>query len=112
MKSSFFLIVMAALGINTIVAQDIPVHSGLDMMLINGEYDRLIDTCRQILVYDSLNPGVYYKMGLAYQNNLEDELSLACFNEAAKLDPITECIISCWGRDIMAKGNTTWRNPF
>ncbi len=87
MKSIFILIVMAALGINTIAAQDIPVNSGLDMMLIHGEYDRLIDTCRQILTYDSLNAGVYYKMGLAYQSNMEDELSLSCFNEAAKLDP-------------------------
>ena len=78
---------MTALGINTIAAQDIDANSGLDMMLIHEEYDRLIDTCRQILAYDSLNPGVYYKMGLAYQNNLEDELSLACFNEAVKLDP-------------------------
>jgi len=87
MKSNFFLIVLATLGINTITAQDIPVKSDLDMMLISGEYDRLIDTCRQILTSDSLNPGVYYTMGLAYQSNLEDELSLACFNEAAKLDP-------------------------
>ena len=87
MRTIIFLLILSASGINSLVAQNFTDESELDRMLLRGEYDRVIDTCRQILAYDSLNAGVYYTLGLAYQNSLEDALSLSCFREAAKLAP-------------------------
>lgn len=56
-------------------------------MLIRGDYEKVIDTCRQILTYDSLNPEIHYKMGIAYQNTLEEDLSLNSYYQAANLNP-------------------------
>ena len=111
MKSHFILMITAILGINTIAAQDISLDSGLDMMLIHGEYDRLIDTCRQMLTRDSLDPVVYYKMGLAYQGNMEDELSLSCFNEAAKLDPDNKVYTFMLAKGYYGKGKYSLAEP-
>ncbi len=62
-------------------------YSAIDLMLIRGETDRAIDTCMLILKNDSLNPEIYYKLGLAYQNKLPDDKSFACFEKAMKLAP-------------------------
>lgn len=71
----------------TCPAQNKPDNSKIDIMLIRGEFDRAIDTCRQILTKDSLNPEIYYKLGLAYQNQLPDDKSFDCFLKAATLSP-------------------------
>lgn len=87
MKSKLLTIAIIAIAINPSTAQNKPVGSGIDLMLIRGNYEKVIDTCKQILTYDTFNPDVYYKMGIAYQNLLEDELSLTCFDRAANLNP-------------------------
>jgi tetratricopeptide (TPR) repeat protein len=71
----------------TCLAQNKPDNSKIDMMLIRGEFNRAIDTCRQILAADSLNHEIYYKLGLAYQNQLPDDKSFDCFLKAATLSP-------------------------
>jgi len=62
-------------------------YSKIDLMLIRGDYNKVVDTCRLILTTDSLNPEIYYKMGLAYQNFLPDDKSFDCFMQAASLAP-------------------------
>ena len=47
----------------TSLSQTKPDYAKIDLMLINGNYDKAIDTCRQILDYDSLNAGINFKMG-------------------------------------------------
>ena len=87
MKTNLVTIILIALTINYLSAQNTPAGSAIDLMILRGEYDKVIDTCRQILSYDSLNHEVYYKMGIAYQNILGDNLALSCFNQAARLSP-------------------------
>ena len=69
------------------LAQNNPDNSKIDMMLIRGEFDTAIDTCKQILAGDTLNSEIYYKLGLAYQNQLPDDKSFDCFLKAATLSP-------------------------
>lgn len=56
-------------------------------MLVQGDYEKVIDTCKLMLTSDSLNPDVYYKLGIAYQNMLDEEESLKCYYKAARLKP-------------------------
>ena len=62
-------------------------NSRIDVMIMRGETNRAIDTCRQILASDSLNSEIYYKLGLAYQNLLPDDKSFDCFLKAAIISP-------------------------
>jgi tetratricopeptide (TPR) repeat protein len=68
-------------------AQQNDDYTKIDIMLINGEINRVIDTCRYILAKDSLNAEIYYKMGLAYQNILPDDKSFDCFQKAFSISP-------------------------
>ncbi len=68
-------------------AQSKPDNSQIDMMLIRGDFKKVIDTCTQILAVDTLNSEVYYKLGLAYQNLLSDDKSFDCFLKAATISP-------------------------
>ena len=56
-------------------------------MLLNGEYEKVVDTCRLVLASDSLNPEIYYKMGIAFQNLSDDEKAFGCYRRAATLSP-------------------------
>jgi len=87
MKSYLYIAIVIILTFSPLTAQNIPVNRELDALLIRGDYKRVIDTCKQILAYDSLNHGIYYRMGLAYQNTLEEDLSLQSFYKAVSLDP-------------------------
>lgn len=87
MKSNLVVIIIIFLAINSLSAQNMPVNSGIDAMLMQGSYEKVKDTCKQILTYDSLNPEIHYKMGIAYQNLLEEDLSLSSFYQAARLNP-------------------------
>jgi tetratricopeptide (TPR) repeat protein len=87
MKSNLVAIIILVLAINCLSAQNIPVNSGIDSMLIQESYEKVIDKCKQILTYDSLNPEIHYKMGIAYQNLLEEDSSLSSFYQAARLNP-------------------------
>ena len=86
MKLITFRIAVVLLVFNQLTAQDIP-YPRIDMMLTRGNYDYVIDTCRQILHSDSLNPEIWYKIGIAYHNILEEDLSLTCFSRAVAIDP-------------------------
>ena len=87
MKQITFVLSILFCLMNQLAAQNTPVNSRIDLMLLRGDYEKVIDTCKQILAYDSLNPEIYYKIGIAYQNTLEDDLSLTSFNKAVSLNP-------------------------
>ena len=87
MKPKIFLLLLIVFVITPLAAQNKPVNSEIDLMLMQGDYWKAIDTCKQILLYDSLNPEIHYKLGIAYQTTLEDDLSLKCFYQAASLSP-------------------------
>lgn len=87
MKLIFFALFIVLLPLNNLMAQSLPVNSKIDMMLIRGNYEKAIDTCRQLLACDSLNPEIYYKMGIAYHNILEETLSISSFSRSVNLNP-------------------------
>ena len=87
---TFFLFVFVFSISPPVLAQNKSDNSKIDMMILRGEINRAIDTCRQILASDTLNSEIYYKLGLAYQNTLPDDNSFDCFLKAANLSPSNE----------------------
>lgn len=71
-----------------VIAQDNIVIKTIDSLLIQEEYKKVIDTCSQILLCDSLNPLIHYKLGIAFQNVLEEDKATACFLKAAAIDTL------------------------
>jgi tetratricopeptide (TPR) repeat protein len=59
----------------------------IDNLLINGDYRKAADTCELLLAIDSLNPEIWYKMGLAYQNLLAEDKSFDCISKAVAISP-------------------------
>ena len=88
MKRIFFTLILLVFVLTlTCIAQNKSDYSKIDMMLIRGDFDRAIDSCKQILALDTLNSEIWYKLGLAYQNQLPDDKSSECFLKAATLSP-------------------------
>jgi tetratricopeptide (TPR) repeat protein len=93
MKSKLVSIILIAFAIHPLAAQNNPVNAGISLMLMKGEYEKVIDTCKQILASDSLNPEIRFTMGIAYQNMLEEDSALNCFSQAASTDPDNKAYI-------------------
>ena len=81
------LIPVFAFLFSSLSAQNSQVNSTIDNLLTQGNYERVIDTCKQILASDSLNPELFYKIGLAYQNLQETDSSISNFRRAYSLNP-------------------------
>jgi tetratricopeptide (TPR) repeat protein len=86
-KFAFTLVLAICILPCSIFAQIKPDNPRIDIMLIEGDYKKVIDTCQLILSSDSLNSEIYYKMGLAYQNLIQDDKSFECFYHASKISP-------------------------
>lgn len=67
--------------------QNPPDYSRIDIMLVNGKYEKAADTCKLLLRTDSLNSELWYKLGMAYQNMIPDDNSFECFRQASFNDP-------------------------
>lgn len=85
-KISILLVIIIFAGVVPVFSQATAEIPKIDLMLVRGEYKKVIDTCQLILSTDSLNAEIYYKMGLAYQNFLPDDKSFNCFLQAATID--------------------------
>ena len=85
-KITTFLII-SGFALTPTFAQTNTENISIDNLLIQGEFNKVIDTCKQILSTDSLNSEIYYKMGLAYQNIMRDNKSLDCFLQASTISP-------------------------
>jgi hypothetical protein len=81
MKLKIIFPIIAVLA-NSLAAQNIPVTSKIDYLLIQGDFEKVIDTCKTMLASDSLNPEIYYKMGIAFQNIMEADSSVSNFYHA------------------------------
>src|SRR4030065_2471105 len=86
MKKIFIFIASLSLLLNPSLAQNTDVNTRINLLLLNGQYEKVIDTCKLILASDSLNSDIYYKLGIAYENSLDDA-SFKCFYQAARLNP-------------------------
>ncbi len=109
--SHLFALTISAFAIYPLAAQEIADNSKIDMLFMRGEYEKVIDTCRQILSCDSLNPEIYYKMGIAYQNLLEDDLSLNSYYHAASLDPDNKVFNFQLAKSYYARGKFKLAEP-
>lgn len=88
MKKTLFLLLAITVSVySNITAQDKPDYSKIDLMLVRGEYQKVIDTCRLILTSDSLRSEIHYRQGLAWQNIMPDDNSFDCFLKASACDP-------------------------
>jgi len=65
-------------------------NNNLDELLIQGDYNEVVAKCTELVKSDSLNPEIYYKLGLAYQNLMQSEKSIKAFSKALKIDPTSK----------------------
>lgn len=86
----FYILLLVAIFALPALCQTTPDYSKIDLMLVRGDYVKVIDTCKMILAADSLNAEIYYRLGLAYQNTIPDENSVSCFQKAVKIAPDKE----------------------
>ncbi|NVO11650.1 MAG: tetratricopeptide repeat protein [Bacteroidales bacterium] len=61
----------------------------LDVLLIQGGYNEVISKCSEIVKTDSLNPEIYFKLGLAYQALMLTDKSVEAYQRSVKLAPDT-----------------------
>jgi tetratricopeptide (TPR) repeat protein len=112
MKRILPIFIFLVLVISTpILAQNKPDNSKIDLMLIRGDYKKVVDTCSQILAVDTLNSEVYYKLGLAYQNLIIEDKSLDCFLKAATISPDNNNYCFTLAKSYFNKGKTSMAKP-
>lgn len=88
MKTIILFTAVFLFTFTTTNAQERRVNKLIDSLLIQEDYKKVIDTCRQILMYDSLNPVIHYKLGIAFQNVVEEDKAIKCFYRAAEIDTV------------------------
>jgi tetratricopeptide (TPR) repeat protein len=81
------LVVLVLFMTQVSLAQNREENSSIDILLVRGDYQKVVDTCRVIISTDSTDASAWYRMGLAYQNLLSDDKSFDCFSKAASLEP-------------------------
>jgi len=82
-----FLAFFVAFTGNSSSAQEKTKINQIDVLLIQGEYNEVVSNCLNILQTDSLNAEIYYKLGLAYQNLMQNDKTVEAFSKAVKLSP-------------------------
>ncbi len=80
-------------------------------MLLRGEYEKVIDSCKLILSVDSLNSEILYKMGIACQNLMYDEASMNYFNKAAEISPDNKIYSFALAKGYYGKGKHRLAEP-
>lgn len=81
--------------------------TGIDIMLIHGEYEKVVDTCLSILKADSLSAEAWYRLGLGYQNLPPDEKSFECFLKADEIDTVNNLYRFMVGKGYFEKNRNT-----
>jgi tetratricopeptide (TPR) repeat protein len=105
------LVLAAVIFCITASGQTKQEFSKIDILLVKGEYKKVIDTCTIILATDSLNAEMYYKMGLAYMNLMPDDKSLDYFQKAAALAPENNLYKYMVAKGLFGKGKNSQAKP-
>jgi len=105
------LILTTAIFCFTASGQTKQEFSKIDIMLVKGEYKKVIDTCTLVLAADSLNAEMYFKMGTAYLNILPDDKSLDCFQKAADIAPDNNQYKYMMAKGLFARGKNSQAKP-
>lgn len=112
MKRIFLLALLTAVVFQMpSIAQNKPDYSKIDLMLVRGDFKKVIDTCSQILAVDSLNSEIYYRQGLAYQNLLLDDRSFDCFLKAANFSPDNKYFNFTLAKSYISRGRAGRAKP-
>lgn len=88
MKRTYIFLAIAILVFKATSAQTDSSYAEIDRLIVFGEYDKAAHACRTVLEEDSLNPVIWYKLGIAQQNMLPDTGSFKCFLKAMELDSV------------------------
>ena len=59
----------------------------IDSLLFQGDFSNVVNSCIENLKSDSLNPELFYKLGVAYQNLMVFDKSLIAYSQASRLAP-------------------------
>jgi tetratricopeptide (TPR) repeat protein len=110
-RKTFLLAFLTGLIYLNASGQESPDYIKIDIMLARGEYNKVIDTCKLILSADSMNAGIYYKMGLACQNLLPDDKSAGCFQKASSINPDNKLYKYMVAKGYYAKGKSNQAKP-
>ena len=97
--------------LNPLSAQNVTAGKRIDMMLLNGEYENVIDTCKLLLAYDTLNPEIIYKMGIAYKNLSDDDSAFDCYHRAAAFSPDNKNYSFSLAKEYYGNGKFTMAEP-
>jgi tetratricopeptide (TPR) repeat protein len=83
----FILVFAISLVTSSLVcSQQVPDFTAIDMLLVKGDYKKVADTCSLLIRTDSMNAAVHYRLGLAYQNLLNDDRAIKHFKRAVDID--------------------------
>ena len=87
MKKFIVIIVLLAI-LYPVNAQNSDVSDEVEQLMKNGEFGQVIGTCL-LLLMDSveLDSELYYDMGIAYQNLLQEESAIECYQKALEQSP-------------------------
>jgi tetratricopeptide (TPR) repeat protein len=110
MRYNVFIPIIALL-FNSLAAQNRQVNSSIDNLLAQGNYEKVIDTCKLILASGDLNPELYYKIGLAYQNLQEIDSSIYNFRRSHSLNPENNLYTFMLAKGYYNKGKNTEAEP-
>jgi tetratricopeptide (TPR) repeat protein len=110
-KIKLTLVTVVFFSFTSVFAQPKGDVSNIDIMLIRGDYKKVIDTCLHIITADSLNSDVYYKMGLAYLNLISEEKSFDCFVKAAAITPGNNSYSFMVAKSYYGKGKPNLARP-
>lgn len=108
MKSRLYLSFLLLFSISVKAQNN---YHQVDSLLIQGEYLKAADICNGILKRDSLNPEIYYKMGIAYQNLMLSDKSSSAFIHAVKLAPENVKYNFSLGKYYYTSGKTKQAEP-
>jgi tetratricopeptide (TPR) repeat protein len=111
MKRIILFLVITGLICLNVFGQKNPDYSKIDIMLVHGEFNKVIDTCNRILAGDSLNSEIYYKQGLAYQSLMHDDKSFDCFLKASSIFPENKLYKYMVAKGYFVKGKSKQARP-
>jgi tetratricopeptide (TPR) repeat protein len=87
MKKNLILLILLQVINLSLFSQQKTDYNQLDLLLINGDYNQVVSDCSDLIKKDSLNPELYFKLGLAYQSLMLNDKSFEAYQQAVQLAP-------------------------
>lgn len=111
MKKSAKLFLILLFISNLLHSQQTMDFSMVDILLIKGDYKKVVDTCSLLIVTDSLLAPAHYRLGLAYLNLMNDDRALEHFRKAVESDKGNAAYNFTLSKFYFNKGKTKLAEP-